>query len=206
MAENKTITTPPVRVSYPQVFEAKSVNGSDPRYSVTIMFDKKNSKHMECLKRLGTDLEKALVEKWPNEAKRPRIPVAGHDKSPIKDADKNCDGQGIPICEKNPEYAGHWVVRCSSKSRPAVVDRDRADILDKSAVYGGCFCCVNVNAYAFDMPENKGVTVGLNGVMLWADGDSFAGRPSKEAMFGSVKDDSDDEANYGTEKKSSLPF
>jgi hypothetical protein len=200
----KMATSPVVRVSYPSVFTPRSVNGGEAKYSITLMFDKKNPEHIKFLKEvLVPEATKALVDKWPDETKRPRIPIAGHDKSPIKDGDKNCDQQGVPLHEKNPEYAGHWIVRAGSKEQKPVVDRNRQELMDKGKIYGGCFCKVNLNAYAFSGELNKGVTFGLNGVQFWADGDSFGGGRMKiEDMFDAAG--ADDPSNYSGELEDPL--
>lgn len=185
------ITTGPIRVSFPNVFVAKSVLGGDPTFSITMMFDKKNKDQMTDLKKIHKMAELAFKDKWPDPKKAPRVPLLGDDKSPIKDADKNKNSQGVPLNEKNPEYAGHYILRASCKEDypPTVIDRSRQEILKKSEIYGGCICRVNFNAFAYDHTMNKGVTFGLNGVQKWEDGESFGGgRPPVDSMF-----DEDDE-------------
>lgn len=193
-------TTPPVRISYPAIFEkhAPQSGSGAPAYSVALMFDKKDKEHMAFLKLLMADMTKLLEGNWPDPATRPRIPLHGHDKSPIKDGDTACNQQGIPLKEKNPEYAGHFILRAASYGDAmTVVDRNKAEILDRGAVYGGCFCKINLNAYARMRSDNPGISIGLNGVQKWADGESFGGnaRPSVDSMFESSA--SDDPANYG---------
>ena len=195
---SNNITTPAVRVSYPTVFAPRAVNpGDTPKYGVVLMFEKGNPEHMENIKRLHQAAQDVFNEKWPdpNDPGTPRIPLVGHDRSPIKDGDKALNAQGIPISEKNPEYAGHWIIRANTTSRPMVVDRNKAEVLDSNIIYGGCFCKVNINPYAYDTAGNKGVTFGLNGVQFWGNGESFGGgRPPVDDMFDSAG--ADDPANY----------
>jgi hypothetical protein len=192
------ITTPPVRLSYTNsLFTPRAMTaGQTPKYSVVLLFDKTNKEQMAALKTLH-DLAKAChSEKWPDPAKAPRIPMIGHDKSPIKDADKAADSQGVPLIEKNPEYAGHFIIRASTTTKPILVDRQRQELLDKEVIYGGCYAKVNLNPYAYSGTENKGVTFGLNGVQFWSDGERFGGgRPKMEDMFEAGS--ADDPANYG---------
>lgn len=179
-------TTPPVRVSYPTLFTARAVNpGDDPKFGIVLMFDKTNAEHKECLRKLFADAQAVFNEEWPDPATAPRIPLVGHDKSPIKDGDKALNQQGVPVKEKNPEYAGHFIIRAGTFQRKPVVDRDRAEILDSNAVYGGCFCKVNINPYTYNYPTSKGVTFGLNGVQFWKDDDPFGGArgPTLGDMF-----------------------
>lgn len=192
-------TTPAVRVSYPAVFEKRSMNGGVPAYSVTLMFDKKDADHMAFLKLLMADMTKVLEGNWPDVATRPRIPLHGHDKSPVKDGDTAINQQGIPLKEKNPEYAGHFIIRATSyNDTMTVVDKNKADILDRSQLYGGCVCKANINPYARMRSDNQGISVGLNGIQKWADGESFgsgAGRPNVDSMFESSG--ANDPTNYG---------
>lgn len=189
-------TTPVVRISFPQVFTPKTfMAGQVARYSVTLMFKKSDKEHMTFLNQLHKDAAECLAEKWPDEKTRPRIPMVGADKSPIKDGDTAVDNQGVPIREKYPEQEGHYIVRASTTSKPRVVDRNRVDIQDTNEIFGGCYVKANINAYTFDQPQNKGVTIGLNGIQKWADGESFGGgRPPVDEMF--EVSGADDPANY----------
>jgi len=193
---SNAVTTPPVRVSFPTIFTPRAVvAGQTPKYGIVMMFEKGDKDHMASLKQLNNEAELAKSTKWPDQEKAPRIPMAGHDLSPIKDGDKALNKQGVPIAEKNPEYAGHWIIRANSLQQPIVVDRNKAELLDKSKVYGGCYCKVNINPFAYDTSGNRGVTFGLNGVQLWADGESFGtGRPKVDDMFDSAGADNPD--NY----------
>jgi hypothetical protein len=190
-------TSPPVRISYPQIFTPKTFKAGDtPRFGLVFMIDKKSKEQMDFMKQLHKDASEALVEKWPDEAKRPRIPLVGHDKSLFKDGDTACNNSGIPLIETNAEYAGHYIVRAGSTSKPGIANRAMQEIIDFNEIYGGCWCKVNVNAYTFVQPQNKGVTLGINGVQKWTDGESFgAGRPPLDEMF-TPDSGADDPANY----------
>lgn len=187
----------PIRVSYPCVFQPRAFQaGQTPKYSIALMFDKQNEEHKKVLATLHKQMQEALAEKWPDEKTRPRNPLIGDTRSPIKDGDKTLNTSGIPISEANPEYAGHYIVRASSTRAPRVVDRGLNTIMDSNEIYGGCFCNVNINVYTYDKGVNKGVTFGLNGVQKHADGESFAGgNMAAEDMFESGG--ADDPANYG---------
>ena len=191
------VTTPPVRVSFPTVFTPRAIEqGQTPKYSIVLMFDKKDPAHMSALTALYAEAEAAFKAKWPDPAKAPRIPLKGHDKSPFKDGDTACNTQGVPLSEKNEEYAGHFIVRAASTSKPAVVDRSMQEIIDTGAVYGGCWCKVNLNPYAYDTAGNKGITFGLNGVQFWQEGDAFGGgRPAVGDMFTAASSESAEHYN-----------
>lgn len=190
-----SMTTPPVRVSYPQVFEPRAFQGGTPQYSIVMMFDKSNEVHRQFLGQLKAACEAVLIEAWPDVATRPRIPVFGHDKSPMKDADKNCNQQGIPLSEKNTEYAGHVIVRAASMDPVVLVDGAVRPLTDKNAVQGGYWCHVSLNPYARKRKDNPGVSIGLNGVQLVRTDSTFGGgRPAVSDMFGVTEAENPD--NY----------
>jgi len=206
-------TSPLVRISYPQVFVPRSFSVGDvPRYSLVVMIKKSVEEQMEFMKQLYQDAAEALVEKWPDEATRPRIPLTGHDSSLFKDGDVACNNQGIPLREKNEEYAGHYIIRAGTTSKPQLVDKGRQAILDTNEIYGGCFCHVNLNIYTFVQPQNMGVTCGLNGVQKMEDGPAFGGgRPSVDEMF-TAEGGAGDASNYdpfstgGIQPEDETPF
>lgn len=191
-------TTPAVRISFPDVFRPRAFQeGDTPRYSVTMMFNKANAEHMAFVKLLHGDLQAALAAKWPDPSNRPRTPLVGSPRSPIKDGDTTLNLQDVPIKENNPAYAGHYIVRASSTKPIKVVDRRTSEIIDDSEVYGGCWAKVAINAYTYS-GRSQGVTLGLNGLQKWADDDSFGGgRPSVEQMFTAEDGGADDPSNYG---------
>lgn len=196
------ITTDPVRCSYPQLFTPRAVQaGATPKYGIVLMFDKKNKEQMDCLKLLRDEAQQVLEDKWPDEKKRPRIPVLGHDRSPIKDCDKALNNQGVPLVEQNPEYEGHYIIRANTTQPPLVVDGNKQEVLDPNKIYGGCWVKANINAYAYNQDTNQGVTFGLNGVQFHHDDDSFGGgRPSIDSMFDKVEDTgADDPDNYAAD-------
>ena len=142
-------TTVPVRMSYLQIWSPKSIMGSEPKYSAVLMFDKKSKEQMADLKKIIGVLEIVKKVKWPDESKRPRLPVFGKDNSFIKDADQACDRQGTPLIEKNPEYAGHWIMSLySPEPLQFIVDRQLKPIVDKRMIYSACYCRVRCDFYA----------------------------------------------------------
>jgi len=207
-ARSENRTTPEVVVTFPQVFKMKSVNGGKPAKSIRIMFDKKNQDHLAFLKSLRDDMTKVMLEQWPNEADRPRIPIVGHDKSPIKDGDTNCNGKGIPFKEKTPEVVGHYFIQASkypTDSNPEadlpIVDRNKAVIMNAGDIYSGCTCKVNISTYARTRSDNMGVSISLNGVQKIKDGERIGGGggPSVDDMF--EASGSDDPLSYNAGEK-----
>jgi hypothetical protein len=179
------ITTKSLRVSYPSIFVPRAYNpGDTPKYSIVVLFSKADPDDMKEVGQIYADLESALNEAFPDPATRPRTALVGDTYSPIKDGDVTIDKNGVPYREKNPEYVGHYFLRASTETPPAVVYRNNTPIIGAAEIYGGCYCKVNINVYSYEGRSNRGVTVGLNGVQKWDDGEAFGGgRPSVDQMF-----------------------
>ena len=180
--KNKKITTPEFRVSFPAVFKPKSFEGQEPKFSIVMLFDKKNK---EKLAALNEAIKLAATEKWgADKAKWPK-----NLKTPIRDGDeKELDG-----------YAGHYFVTASSKQRPGLVDNKLNPILGEDEFYAGCYARATLQAFAYDTAVNKGVSFGLQNIQKLRDGDSFTGRRKAEDDFEAVDDGSDDASNYSND-------
>lgn len=88
------------------------------------------------------------------------------------------------------EYAGHYFMNVSSKTKPGVVDSQVQPILDSTEVYSGCYGRVSINFYPYDTAGNRGIGAGLNNVQKLADGESLGGKSRAEDDF-EVEDDED---------------
>jgi len=86
-----------------------------------------------------------------------------------------------------PEYAGHYFFNTKSTNKPGAVDAHGHDILGSQDIVSGDYGRVSLNAYAYDQAGNKGVSYGLNNIMLLSKGDSLGGaKPSAASDFGVV--------------------
>lgn len=183
-----------VRCSYVTLAKARAFQpGSPPKFSIDMLFDKKNEQHMVMLNALAVALNECLLEQWPDVKTRPLTPIvakttAHGPKSPIKDADVAVNEKGHPILEANPEYAGHYIVRasCNEDKPPHIVGGNKQTI-NPSLCRSGFWYKVNCNAYAYTGGAG-GVTIGLNGVQLIKEDEAFGGgQPSADSMFGAVE-------------------
>lgn len=172
------VKTPVFRVSFPQVFEAKSFNNGEPKYSVVMIFDKKAD-----LREMKRILKEAAHERFG--AKLPP-----NLKDAFRDGKEKAHLQGY----------GEDVVFCtaSSKQRPGLVDQKVQPIVDRDEFYAGCYARATVSAFAYDTNGNKGVSFGLNNIQKVRDGERFDGRTDATDDFEEVdvvgeagKEDSD---------------
>lgn len=173
------VVTGKVRLSYCHLFQAYAHEGNDPKYSCTILVPKtdkdtigKIKKAIEAAKQAGL---KAIGDKSGN--------IPANVKTSVHDGDGTTPNSGE---EYGAEAKGHYVINCSSKQKPLIVDRNRNEIIDSSEVYSGCYARVSINFYAYNTNGNKGIACGLNNVQKLADGDYLGGRAAAKDDF---KDD-----------------
>lgn len=186
--ENPTkVVTHKVRLSYAHLFEASSnFKDQDPKFSVVILIPKNTAGGQEDYKKLRA-AQKAALEKGKSSKFGGSVPKSWKDT--IHDGDEEAD------LERNPEYAGHWFMQVSAKTRPGIVDRDMNEILDPTEVYSGCYARVSVNAFPY-AGVSKGVSFGLNHVQKLADGEPLGSFTRPEEDFSTAPDD-DDESGDG---------
>lgn len=174
----KRVITPTFRVSFPAIFKPKAFEGQEPKYSIVMLFSKKDD-----ISKLKDAARAAIVEKWgADKSKHPK-----NLRLPFRDGDDKQDLQG---------YAGCIYVSASSKTQAGLVDQRKQPILVESDFYAGCYARAEIIAFAYDKAGNKGVSFALQNVQKIKDGDAFSGRKKAEDVFDSVEDGSDDESNY----------
>jgi Protein of unknown function (DUF2815) len=157
------VVTGKVRLSYAFLFEARAPRENpegEKKFSTSILIPKTDK---ETLTKIKAAQEAAIAAKWPG--KRPaKIAMTLHDGDGVKEK------TGEPY---GPECKGHYVMAVSSKMRPGIVDTDMNKIIDSSEISSGDYARVSINAYAYDVSGNRGVSFGLGNscprASLWAD-------------------------------------
>ncbi|WP_277673322.1 DUF2815 family protein [Piscibacillus halophilus] len=168
----------PVRFSYANVHQAVSVNGSDPKYSVSIIIPKTDKR---AIKKVNDAIQKAKQENKDKFGGK----APSNLKSPLRDGDVDR--------EDDEAYADSYFINANSKIKPGIVDADLNPIMDQSEFYSGCYGRVSLTFYAYNVNGNKGIAAGLQNIMKTADGDPLGGRSSAEADFADDSDDDDDD-------------
>jgi Protein of unknown function (DUF2815). len=167
-----------VRFSYLHVFTPRATDdGSDPKYSVTLIIPKSNEALLEQIKAAITNAFNGGIGKFGG-----KLPPKGAWKNPLRDGDlERPDDEA---------FAGSFFVNASSKTRPGVVKWGPAgklvDITDENDLYSGCFGYASVNFFAFNSSGNKGVACGLNNILKTDNGDYLGGRTSAQSDFGDM--------------------
>lgn len=174
--ETKVITGK-VRLSYANIFEPKSINGSDPKYSVSIIIPKSDKQQIETIEEAINNAILAGESKLAG--KNGKVP--SNIKLPLRDGDEDRPD--------DENYANSYFLNANSTKAPAVVglEKDRstgkAIHLGEDDVYSGCYARVSINFYAFNTNGNKGIACGLGNIQKVEDGERLGGGASAEEDF-----------------------
>lgn len=175
--ETKVITGK-VRFSYANVFEPKSINGSDEKYSTSILIDKKDTKTIKAIRNAIEAAKQAGVSKFGG-----KIPAKL--KEPLRDGDEER--------EDDENYQGKYFINANAKTKPGLVDKKGRPIIDSTEFYSGCYGYASITFYAFNSNGNKGIACGLNNLMKTDDGEPLGGRSRAEDDFANlITEDEDD--------------
>lgn len=155
------VVTGEVRFSYVNVFEPKSINGSDEKYSVSLLIDKRDTKTIEAIERAIEAAKQAGVAKFGG-----KIPPVL--KLPLRDGDTERPD--------DENYAGKMFVNANCKTKPGLIEKNGMEIIDATEFYSGCYGKASVTFYAFNYNGNKGIACGLNNIMKTRDGEPLGGR------------------------------
>lgn len=172
MSDTKVMTGE-VRFSYVTVFEPKSINGSTPKYSVSILIRKDDT---ETIRKIEAAVQAALQEGVSSKFNG-KLPPKGQLKLPLRDGDTDRDEEA---------YAGHYFINANTTNKPGVVDRNVHPILDQSEFYSGCYGRASLNFFAYNTNGNKGVAAGLNNLQKIRDGEPLGSQQSAESEFGAM--------------------
>ena len=173
---NKTkVVTGTVRFSYFNGWEPVSINGSKPKYSVSVLIPKSDETTVRKINEaINAAIEEGIAKfggKKPN---------ASAIKLPLRDGDLERDDEA---------YKGHYFINANSVTAPQIVDTMTNPILDRNEVYSGCYGRVSLNFYAFNSNGNKGVACGLGNIQKLRDGEPLGGRSSAKDDFTTSLDD-----------------
>ena len=176
----KVITGPNTRWSYANVWEPKSINGGTPKYSVSLIIPKSDTKTVA---KIEAAIEAAYREgesKLKGNGKS--VPALAAIKTPLRDGDiERPDDEA---------YANAYFVNANSITAPEIVDADRQPILTHSEVYSGVYGRASINFYAYNTGTARGIACGLGNLQKLRDGEPLGGKSRAEDDF--ADDDDDD--------------
>ena len=175
----KVITEPATRWSYANVWDPKSINGGAPKYSVSLIIPKSDTKTVE---KIQAAIQAAYEEgqsKLKGNGKS--VPALSVLKTPLRDGDMERPD--------DPAYADCYFINANSATAPGIVDADRNPIMERSEVYSGVYGRASINLYAFNSNGNKRIACGLNNLQKICDGEPLGGKSRAEDDFETDADD-----------------
>ena len=179
----KVITGVNTRWSYANVWDAKSINGGTPKYSVSLIIPKSDTVTVNKIKAAIAAAYEEGQSKLKGNGKT--VPALSVLKTPLRDGDLERPD--------DPAYADAYFINANSATTPGIVDADRQPILERSEVYSGVYGRASINLYAFNSNGNKGIACGLNNLQKIRDGEPLSGKSRAEDDF--ATDDEDDFLN-----------
>ena len=181
MSPTKVIV--PCRISFANIWEPKSINGGEEKYSVSCIIPKSDKKTLAKITAAIEAAKEAGKEKKWNGKIPPSL------KLPLRDGD---------IDRPDDEaYADAMFINASSKDAPQIVDRKVQPILDPMECGSGDYCNVSINMYPFNANGNRGIAAGLGNVQFVRSGDRLAGKANAASDFVALEED--EELPFGSD-------
>ncbi len=131
----KVVTGKNTRFSYLNCWDPKSINGSTPKYSVSLLIPKSDT---VTLKKIEAAIQAAYEDgqsKLKGNSKS--VPQLAALKTPLRDGDTDRPD--------DPVYAGHYFINANSATPPGVVDENRQYITERSEMYSGVYGRASIN-------------------------------------------------------------
>lgn len=166
-----------VRLSYPQLFDAKPPEeGKEPVFSASFLLDKKQ--HADLIKQIEKMTDRVALDAFKKKVTLKRVPLRDGNEKDGK------EGYGDEV----------MFVSARNAKRPVVVDRDLTPLTkEDTKPYAGCYVNATIRLFAYDHKTGgKGVSASLRAVQFVRDGESFGAAPvNAEEEFEAVTDDVD---------------
>ena len=175
----KVITGVKTRWSYANVWQAKSINGGTPKYSVSLIIPKSDTKTVTAVKNAIQAAYEEGQSKLKGNSKS--VPALTAIKTPLRDGDaERPDDEAYKDC---------YFINANSATAPGIVDAARNPIIEHSEVYSGVYGRASINFYAFNSNGNKGIACGLNNLQKISDGEPLGGKTRAEDDFADEDED-----------------
>lgn len=153
-----------VRLAFPALFEAKTVNGEGkPAFSASLLIDPADPQ----VKTINAAIEATAKDKWGAKADAMLAGMRKADKVCLHDGDLKASYDGFP---------GNLFISARNPVRPTVLNADKSPLVAADGKpYAGCYVHAVLELWAQDNNYGKRVNATLLGVQFYRDGDSFTG-------------------------------
>ena len=175
----KVITGVKTRWSYANVWQPKSINGGAPKFSVSLIIPKSDTKTVTAVKNAIQAAYEEGQSKLKGNSKF--VPALTAIKTPLRDGDaERPDDEAYKDC---------YFINANSATAPGIVDAVRNPIIEHSEVYSGVYGRASINFYAFNSNGNRGIACGLNNLQKISDGEPLGGKTRAEDDFADEDED-----------------
>lgn len=153
-----------VRLSFPQLFEAKTVNGEGkPAFSAAFLINPKDPQ----IAMINTAISSVAAEKWGAKADAILKTIRAADKTCLHSGDLKSNYDG---------FEGMMYISARNPLKPSVVDTNRSPLVaEDGRPYAGCYVNAVLELWTQDNNYGKRVNATLMGVQFYKDGESFVG-------------------------------
>lgn len=153
-----------VRLAFPELFEAKTVNGEGkPAFSASLLIEPTDAQ----VEMINKAIDQVAKDKWGAKAADMLKAMRKADKVALHDGDLKSQYSG---------FEGMLYVSARNPVRPLVLDRDKTPLAESDGKpYAGCYVNVSLELWAQDNNYGKRINATLGGVQFFKDGDAFAG-------------------------------
>lgn len=153
-----------VRLSFAQLFEAKTVNGEGkPAFSASFLIEPSDPQ----VANINAAIEAVAKDKWGAKAEANLKVMRTADKTCLHSGDLKANYDG---------FEGMLYISSRNALRPLVIDTDKTPLTAQDGKpYSGCYVNASVELWAQDNNYGKRVNATLMGVQFFKDGESFSG-------------------------------
>jgi len=153
-----------VRLSFPQLFEATTVNGEGkPAFSAAFLINPKDPQ----VAAINAAIDAVAKEKWGAKAEANLKAMRAADKVCLHSGDLKSNYDG---------FEGNLYISSRNPMRPLVIDVNKSPLTEQDGKpYAGCFVNASIELWAQDNNYGKRVNATLMGVQFYKDGESFTG-------------------------------
>ena len=174
----KVVTGPDTRFSYVHAWEPVSVNGGEAKYSVSLLIPKTDVRTVERINAAMRSAYEAGASRL--RGANGKVPPFESIKRPLRDGDLERDDEA---------YKGHWFINANTTVQPGIVDSNCQPVLDRGALYSGCYGRASISFYAYSNAGSRGIAAGLNHLQVLRPGEPLGGRASAESDFATDVDE-----------------
>ena len=153
-----------VRLAFPQLFEASTVNGEGkPAFSAAFLISPKDPQ----IAAINAAIDAVAKEKWGAKADATLKAMRAADKVCLHNGDLKSNYDG---------FEGNLYINARNAMRPLVIDVNKSPLTEKDGKpYSGCYVNASIEFWVQDNNYGKRVNAMLLGVQFYKDGESFAG-------------------------------